>query len=154
MSKNLLVMATLIVLGACNNPTPAKSTTAADDAPLSSARETVKAEPVGLYEKKLSDKLKNEATFTVKLFETPYRFKFAAQMQYGSLKGADTITFPNFGKEPVPVIQGGATDAECIIGFMENDAFKQLKKIEVDETGSIRSTILKKYAVAKEAAAN
>jgi hypothetical protein len=110
-------------------------------------RQQVKTEPVAEYKEKTDNPL-NDWYFSVKLYETPKTFQYLVKLKYEELEGDDTLTLPDFGTEPKPVIQKGNDKYSCIIGFMDNhNQFREYKKVYV-KNNELKITALKHYTVA------
>lgn len=114
-------------------------------------RESVSKEPVAQHREKVDNPL-NDWYFSVRLYETPKTFHYLVKLQFEEIEGADTLRLPNFGTLPKPVIQKGAEQYSCIIGFMDKEnKFREYKKVYV--TGNrLKITTLKHYAVTGYAA--
>lgn len=109
-------------------------------------RKNPKTEPIQQYEEKVKNDL-NNWVLRVQLFETKERFTYKLKLQYEEITGDDSITFPNLGEDPKPVIKKGVKDLECIIGFMGNDGqFHEYKKVHI-LNGNLKITTLNSYAV-------
>jgi hypothetical protein len=111
-------------------------------------RTQVKKEPVAEYKIRTDDKL-NEQYFSVRLYETTATMKYLAKIDYEGLPAEDTITLPDIGIIPQPVLQKGSEKYSCIVGLLDNDkAFRELKKIYVTDQGKeLKITTLKHYIV-------
>src|SRR5580692_3078919 len=111
-------------------------------------RAQVKKEPVAEYKVRTDDKL-NELYFSVRLYETTETMKYLAKVDYEGLPGEDTITLPDIGITPQPVLQKGPEKYSCIVGLLDNyKAFRELKKIYVTDQGKeLKITTLKHYRV-------
>lgn len=111
-------------------------------------RTQVKKEPVAEYKIRTDDKL-NEQYFSVKLYETTETMKYLAKVDYEGLPAEDTITLPDIGIIPQPVLQKGPEKYSCIVGLLDNNkAFRELKKIYVTDQGKeLKITTLKHYRV-------
>jgi hypothetical protein len=111
-------------------------------------RTQVKKEPVAEYKIRTDDKL-NEQYFSVRLYETTATMKYLAKIDYEGLPAEDTITLPDIGITPQPVLQKGPEKYSCIVGLLDNDkAFRELKKIYVTDQGKeLKITTLKHYIV-------
>ncbi len=111
-------------------------------------RTQVKTEPIAEYKIRTDDKL-NEQYFSVKLYETTETMKYLAKIDYEGLPAEDTITLPDIGIIPQPVLQKGPEKYSCIVGLLDNNkAFRELKKIYVTDRGKeLKITTLKHYRV-------
>lgn len=137
-------------LVSCNNQDTATgnsdSSSISTTTAISETRTDVKKEPVAVYDVPLKNDL-NKWHFTVTLSETRQRFFYLLDMKYEELTASDTIRFPNFGLEPEPLIQKGANDLECIIGFADKEKkFREYLKVFVDHD-QLRVKTLKQYTV-------
>jgi hypothetical protein len=109
-------------------------------------RANPKQEAVQQYEEKVKDDL-NNWFFKVQLFETKERFTYKMKLQYEEINGDDSITLPNLGEDPKPILKKGSKDLECSIGFMGNDGqFHEYKKVHI-VNGNLKITTLNRYAV-------
>jgi hypothetical protein len=111
-------------------------------------RTQVKKEPVAEYKVRTDDKL-NEQYFSVRLYQTTATMKYVAKVDYEGLPAEDTITLPDIGILPQPVLQKGPEKYSCIVGLLDNEkAFRELKKIYVTDQGKeLKITTLKHYIV-------
>jgi hypothetical protein len=145
----------LVGLSACHSSTGEQSA-GADSARASmptfkrnpELRTQVKKEPVAEYKIRTDDKL-NEQYFSVRLYETAETMKYLAKVDYEGLPAEDTITLPDVGITPQPVLQKGPEKYSCIVGLLDNEkAFRELKKIYVTDQGrDLKITTLKHYRV-------
>lgn len=140
---------------ACNNTNGnAKATTmdstAKDEvvAEIPEKRATVDAKPVMIFEKPVADNL-NKWKFSVKLYETDYTFKYKVDMQYQEVTGSDTISFPNLGYAPRPVLKQGTDPYSCIIGFKDNNGDFKPYKLVIAENDELSIKTLKHYSVTR-----
>ena len=156
MKRCNLLLCCLLAAG-CRNATPndaaqanSKAAPPTETTPVEkipATRETVKAEPVAEYQVRTENPL-NDWYFSVKLYETPQTFKYLIKLKYEELEGDDTLSLPNFGTEPKPVIQKGTEKYSCIIGFMDKqNQFREYKKVYV-KNDQLKITALKHYTVA------
>lgn len=143
---------------ACNNTNGNTKVTAVDSttkndvvAEIPEKRSAVNAKPVMVFEKPVADNL-NKWKFSVKLFETNYTFKYKVEMQYQEVTGADTITFPNLGYQPRPVLKQGTDPYSCIIGFKDNNGDFKPYKLVIAENDELSIKTLKHYSVTRTAA--
>ncbi|HXB08648.1 MAG TPA: hypothetical protein VNW04_16065 [Puia sp.] len=111
-------------------------------------REHVKKEAITEYKVKTDNKL-NDLYFAVRLYETQQTMKYLAKVEYEGLTGEDTVTLPDIGIPPHPVLQKGPEKYSCIIGLLDNNnAFRELKKVYVTPDGSeLKIKNLKHYIV-------
>jgi hypothetical protein len=150
------ILICLIGLSACHSSTGSRpsGTDTAQNQDLSTfkrnpeLRTQVKKEPVAEYKIRTDDKL-NEQYFSVKLYETTETMKYLAKVDYEGLPAEDTITLPDIGITPQPVLQKGSEKYSCIVGLLDNNkAFRELKKIYVTDLGKeLKITTLKHYRV-------
>jgi hypothetical protein len=152
-----LILPTSIALSACHS---SGGQAAETDTPLAKRKDLptfkrnpefrtqVKKEPVAVYKIRTDDKL-NEQYFSVRLYETTSTMKYLAKVDYEGLPAEDTITLPDIGILPQPVLQKGPEKYSCIVGLLDNDkAFRELKKIYVTDQGKeLKITTLKHYRV-------
>lgn len=109
-------------------------------------RDTIQRTPVASYSERTDNPL-NEWYFKVQLFETKRTFKYLMKLQFEEIRGEDTLTIPNLGVMPEPVIQKGPDPYSCIIGFKDQDGkFRDYKKVYV-RNNTLKVTALKHYAV-------
>lgn len=142
----------------CNNTNGNTKTAAADSsaknetiAEIPEKRATVNAKPVMVFEKPVADNL-NKWKFSVKLYETDYSFKYRVEMQYQEVTGVDTITFPNLGYAPRPVLKQGTDPYSCIIGFKDNGGDFKPYKLVIAENDELSIKTLKHYSVTRSSA--
>ena len=120
--------------------------TAIEKPVISELRDSVKAAPVATYSERTDNPL-NEWYFKVQLFETPQTFKYLVKLQFEEIQGEDTLTLPNLGTMPEPVIQPGTEKYSCILAFKDQDGLvREYKKVYV-KNNSLKITALKHYAV-------
>src|SRR4028119_1219133 len=114
----------LACLYACGNNQPAvtrpgkDSVTFQTNDTIPEIRKTVSRKPVAVYVVPVNDP-KLERTFGVRIYETPFTFKFHMRMHYEAMEVSDTLELPNFGVWPVVKIQPGKDKRSCIIGRSE-----------------------------------
>jgi hypothetical protein len=109
-------------------------------------RTNVNPQPVATYSVPVPDAL-NQFKFTIKLYETPLRFRYRVAVTYKMLDVKDSIDIPNFGYQPKVDVQKYANDLSCMIGFYDAEGtFMELKKVEVvDNQLKIRQ--VKRYSL-------
>lgn len=94
-------------------------------------RAQVNPKPVAAYKISVPDPL-NPSEFSVKLLETPLRFRYHALISYKGLKVKDSVDIPNFGLQPKVDVKKYKGNLSCMIGFYDAQGnFKDLKKVEV-----------------------
>lgn len=109
-------------------------------------RTNVNPRPVAAYTTRVPDEL-NEFEFSVKLYETPLRFRYRAAVRYKMMEVKDSVDIPNFGFQPRVDIKKDERDFACIIGFYDEDgSFRDLKKVEV-VNNQLRIRQVKRYGV-------
>lgn len=109
-------------------------------------RDKVSAAPVAVYSVKVPDEL-NEFKFTVKLYETPLRFRYKAAVTYKMMEIKDSVDIPNFGYQPRVDIKKAGDDLACMIGFYDEEGnFRDLKKVEVVNS-QVRIRQVKRYGI-------
>ena len=149
--KIILALTALLFLFFCSENDPANSTeksvgTTTAKPVVSLTRDSVKTAPVASYSVRTDNPL-NEWYFKVQLFETPQTFKYLVKLQFEEIQGEDTLTLPNLGKMPEPVIQKGPDKYSCILAFKDQDGqVREYKKVYV-KNNSLKITALKHYAV-------
>jgi hypothetical protein len=113
---------------------------------ISDLRDSVATKPVASYRKKTPNDL-NDWYFSVDLFETKKRFEYTVKMRYEEATGVDTISFPNLGEEPKPVLQQGQSEFSCVIGFLDQEGtFREYKEVSF-ANDRLKITTLKYYSV-------
>ena len=113
---------------------------------VSETRDSVKKAAVASYSVRTDNPL-NEWYFKVQLFETSQTFKYLIKLQFEEIQGEDTLTLPNLGTMPEPVIQPGPDKYSCILAFKDQDGqTRDYKKVYV-KNNSLKITALKHYAV-------
>jgi hypothetical protein len=159
MKKIILILSLCYTAIACNNTNGNTKVTTVDSTEKSDAvpeipekRSTVNAKPVMVFEKPVADNL-NKWKFSVKLYETDYTFKYKVDMQYQEVTGTDTITFPNLGYVPRPVLKQGTDPYSCIIGFKDNNGDFKPYKLVIAENDELSIKTLKHYSVTRYSAA-
>ena len=109
------------------------------------AREHVSQKPVAVFRQKTDNPL-NNWYFSVSLFETSRTFQYQVNMQFEEIRGTDTLTLPNLGIVPEPVLRQGPDKYSCVIGFLDNEKkFREYKLVEVREGRTLRISTLKHY---------
>ncbi|MDI3318811.1 hypothetical protein [Pinibacter soli] len=153
MKKTILILSLCYMAVACNNTNGNTKVANADStvkndvvAEIPEKRSTVNEKPVMVFEKPVADNL-NKWKFSVKLYETNYMFKYKVEMQYQEVTGADTITFPNLGYMPRPVMKQGTDPYSCIIGFKDNNGEFKPYKLVIAENDELSIKTLKHYSV-------
>ncbi len=102
-------------------------------------RDSVSKEPVATYASSKGNKLE------VKVYQTKQTFQFLMKMKYKFLDEPDTLHIPNIGIQPKIVIQNGADNQSCIVGFLDKkNEFKEYKLVTV-KTGNLQVKVLKRY---------
>jgi DNA polymerase-3 subunit epsilon len=95
-------------------------------------RQQVKKEPVAEYKEKANDRLNANWFFSVRIYETAKTLSYRVNMRYEELEADDTLTLPDLGTPPKPVIRKGKDEYSCMIGFMDNDnQFREYKIVKV-----------------------
>jgi hypothetical protein len=109
-------------------------------------REEVSSKPVQTYTAVVPDEL-NDFEFSVRMYETPLRFRYLAKVRYKMIDAIDSVDIPNLGFQPQVEVRKRENDLSCMIGFLDKDGtFKDLKKVEVvDNQLKIRQ--VKRYGV-------
>lgn len=101
-------------------------------------RDSVSQQPVATYTSR-GDKL------NVKVYETKQTFQFIMKMKYKFLNEPDTLRIPDFGIQPKIVIQNGADNQSCTVGFLDKKGeFKEYKLVTI-KTGNLQLKVLKRY---------
>ena len=151
--KRILLPCFALCVVACNdtgsNNKGADSSANALTTGVTAVRTEVKKEAVAKYDVPLEgdEANLNKWHYTVQLFETPDRFRYRVEMQYEEITGTDTITLPNFGLEPQPQIQKGASMLECIIGFLDKKGvFREFILVSA-KSGQLNMKTLRQYSV-------
>ncbi len=140
----LVCIILLSLFAACHSD--AITSTAADETKtfvtndtIPETRDSVKKEPIAIYTSTKGDKL------TVKVYQTKQTFQFLMKMEYKFLDEPDTLRIPNFGIQPKIVIQNGADNQSCIVGFLDKkNEFKDYKLVTV-KSGNLQVKVLKRY---------
>jgi hypothetical protein len=155
MKKIILILSLCYTAIACNNTNGNTKNVPIDSAATSTAvpeipekRTSVNSKPVTVFEKPVADNL-NKWKFSVKLYETDYMFKYKVDMQYQEVTGTDTITFPNLGYLPRPVLKQGTDPYSCIIGFKDNGGDFKPFKLVIAENDELSIKTLKHYSVTR-----
>jgi len=85
--------------------------------------------------------------FGVKVYETPFTFKYLLKMQYEGMIETDTLKIPNFGTWPIVEVHKGADKRSCIIGFLDKQKnFKEYKILSA-KGDKLSLVTLKRYGV-------
>ncbi|MDH7464399.1 hypothetical protein QEG73_24090 [Chitinophagaceae bacterium 26-R-25] len=158
MKKIISILSLCYMVIACNNTNGNTKALSADStakhetiAEIPEKRSSVNAKPVMVFEKPVADNL-NKWKFSVKLYETKYTFKYKVEMQYQEVTGTDTITFPNLGYAPRPVLKQGTDPYSCIIGFKDNGGDFKPYKLVIAENDELSIKTLKHYSVTRSSA--
>ncbi len=107
-------------------------------------RTEISKQAVAGYTAKVPDPL-NDFVFSVRLFETPLRFRYRADIRYKMMTIKDSVDIPNFGHQPRVDIRRHEGELSCMIGFYdENGVFKDLKKVEV-RSDQVKIVQVKRY---------
>ena len=149
----ILAFSVLLFLISCSENNSAKTSekpgekgTTSSKIVVSETRDSVRKAPVATYSVRTDNPL-NEWYFKVQLFETPQTFKYLVKLQFEEIQGEDTLTLPNLGTMPEPVIQPGPEKYSCILAFKDQDGqTRDYKKVYV-KNNSLKITALKHYAV-------
>ncbi len=145
----LLILSIFGVIGCNNSNGPGAGTDSSSvsiTSTISPERTVIKPEPIASYRYAIPNDL-NAWDFKVSLKETSRRFDYVLEMQYQEMTGMDTISFPNFGFEPEPVIKKGTNNLECLVGFLDKEKkFRDYLKVFVDGD-RLRVKTLKQYSV-------
>jgi hypothetical protein len=113
---------------------------------ITEVRDAVASMPAASFRKKTPNNL-NDWYFSVDLFETKKRFDYVVKMRYEEAAGVDTISFPNLGQEPKPVLQQGKSEFSCVIGFLDQEGkFREYKEVSFAKD-RLKITTLKYYTV-------
>lgn len=152
MNKFLAYLVLLLIISCSENNTAGSKentehkTTSNVKPVISTTRDTVKTAPVATYAVRTDNPL-NEWYFKVQLFETPQTFKYLVKLQFEEIQGEDTLTLPNLGTMPEPLIQKGPDKYSCILAFKDQDGeIREYKKVYV-KNNSLKITALKHYTV-------
>ncbi|GAB3165763.1 hypothetical protein [Telluribacter humicola] len=96
-------------------------------------RTNVNPEPVATYSAPVPDPDKlNDFKFTVKLYETPLRFRYRVDVTYKMMEVQDSIDIPNFGYQPKVDVRKHENALSSMIGFFDaKGEFMDLKKVEI-----------------------
>ncbi|GHB54707.1 hypothetical protein [Persicitalea jodogahamensis] len=113
---------------------------------IPSERTNVDPKPVATYSKSVPDAL-NQFKFTVKLYETPLRFRYRVAVTYKMLEVKDSVDIPNFGYQPKVDVRRYENDLSAMIGFYDaKGTFMDLKKVEV-VGNQLKMRQVKRYGV-------
>ena len=129
-----VLLSLLAVAAGCNHTqkktdAPEKRIVVNDTIPME--RTKVNPQPVATYTEAVPDEL-NKFEFTVKLYETPLRFRYRVAVKYKMMDVKDSIDIPNFGHQPKVDVKKLQNDLACMIGFYDAEGtFMDLKKVEV-----------------------
>jgi hypothetical protein len=150
MIRTSLTILLFSIFAGCANPSDRDETAAEEStqapAAIPDLRDSVAAQPAASFRKKTTNDL-NDWYFSVDLFETRKRFEYVVKMRYEEATGVDTISFPNLGEEPRPVLQQGKSDFSCVIGFLDKEGtFREYKEVSFAKD-RLKITTLKYYAV-------
>ncbi|GAB2774356.1 hypothetical protein GCM10027275_16730 [Rhabdobacter roseus] len=127
-----------------NKDTPEKRIVVNDTIPQE--RTHVNPKPVATYTTPVPDEL-NNFEFTVKLYETPLRFRYRVDVTYKMLDVKDSVDIPNFGHQPKVDVQKHEDDLACMIGFYDAEGnFMDLKKVEIVDN-QLKMRQVKRYGV-------
>lgn len=108
-------------------------------------RSQVATTPVATYSTDLKEDVLNKGQFAVNVYETKQTFSYLVKVRYKALEVQDTVVVPNFGHYPKVVLEKGAHDLSCIVGFHDkNQIFKPHKEVVVDK-GDLRIKVIKQY---------
>ncbi|HEV7350027.1 hypothetical protein [Telluribacter sp.] len=96
-------------------------------------RTNVNSEPVATYSAPVPDPDNlNEFKFTVKLYETPLRFRYRVDVTYKMMEVQDSVDIPNFGYQPKVDVKKHENELSSMIGFYDaKGEFMDLKKVEI-----------------------
>jgi len=150
MIRTSLSVLLISILAGCANPSEqneaAVEESAQAPAAITDLRDSVAAQPAASFRKKTPNDL-NDWYFSVDLFETKKRFEYVVKMRYEEATGVDTISFPNLGEEPRPVLKQGKSEFSCVIGFLDKEGtFREYKEVSFAKD-RLKITTLKYYAV-------
>ena len=113
---------------------------------IASERTNVNPEPVAAYSAPVPDAL-NQFKFTVKLYETPLRFRYRVAVTYKTLDVKDSVDIPNFGYQPKVDVRKQEQELSCMIGFYDAEGtFMDLKLVEV-VGNQLKMRQVKRYGV-------
>jgi hypothetical protein len=111
-------------------------------------RSTISQKPVASFAEPVKDEL-NDWKFGVDIYETQKTFHYTLQIQAKEARVTDSISLPNFGIWPKPVIEKGKEPLTCIIGFLDaKQQFKPYKKVSFANDRLRISTIASYYVAA------
>lgn len=140
-------------LAACNNPElqskeSTESSVFVSHDTIPDIRIEVSKKPVASYRVPVGDpKLGRE--FGVRIYETPFTFKYLLEMQYEAMEETDTLKIPHFGSWPVVEVHPGKDKLSCIIGFLdEKKTFREYKMLSA-KGNKMSLTVLKKYGIGR-----
>lgn len=109
-------------------------------------RSNVNPKPVATYRTNVPDDL-NAYEFSVRLYETPLRFRYRVNVRYKTMNIKDSVDIPNFGIQPKVDVRKHKGEFSCMIGFYDAKGnFKDLKKVEVDNN-AIKIVKVQRYGV-------
>ncbi|WP_247234251.1 hypothetical protein [Telluribacter sp. SYSU D00476] len=94
-------------------------------------RTQVNPQPVATYSAPVPDEY-NKFEFTVKLYETPLRFRYRVDVTYKMMDVTDSVDIPNFGHQPKVDVRKHENELSSMIGFYDaKGEFMDLKKVEI-----------------------
>ncbi|MDE3254030.1 MAG: hypothetical protein KGO92_14610 [Bacteroidota bacterium] len=104
-------------------------------------RTNPKTTPAARFSEPIGDEL-NDWKFAVELYETPKTFVYSLRIQAKEVRVNDSVSFPNLGYAPKPVLQKGNQPFTCLIGFLDKEGkFKEYKKVSfTDDQLRIKTT--------------
>lgn len=132
--KNRLLFAILFLLAACHSEHSEENSQSnpsvvipKDTVPA--VRENPLSKPAAQFSEPIGDEL-NDWKFAVELYETKKTFLYSLRIQAKEVRVNDSVSFPNLGYAPKPVLQKAKEPFTCLIGFLDKEGnFKEYKKV-------------------------
>lgn len=144
--KNCLFFASLFLLASCHSEqaednSPANQTVVIPKDTVPEIRVNPQSKPAAAFSEPIGDEL-NDWKFAVELYETKKTFLYSLRIQAKEVRVSDSVSFPNLGYAPKPVLQKAKEPFTCLIGFLDKDGkFKEYKKVSfIDDRLRIKTT--------------
>jgi hypothetical protein len=144
--KNPLLFALLFLLAACHSDqteenSPVNQTVVLPKDTVPAVRANPQVKPAATFSEPIGDEL-NDWKFAVELYETKKTFLYSLRIQAKEVRVSDSVSFPNLGYAPIPVLQKAKEPFSCLIGFLDKEGkFKEYKKVSfIDDQLRIKTT--------------
>lgn len=136
----------MLLLAACHSDQPDESsqpnqTIVIPKDTVPTVRDNPQVKPAAQFSEPIGDEL-NDWKFAVELYETKQTFQYSLRVQAKEVRVNDSISFPNLGYAPKPVLQKAKEPFTCLIGFLDKQGnFKEYKKVSfIDDQLRIKTT--------------